>query len=274
MVRVDRIPVPVDTRAIGGSTNAYIVGREPALLVDPPARNAKLDRAVSDRDIGHIAVSHTHPDHVGAVGTYAAETGATVWARSGRVDRFVSATGVSPDRTCREGTRIPADPPISVMDTPGHAPDHMTFLVGEKHAPGTMALVGDLIVADGSVFVGVTDGDMRSYFVSLRRLVVGSFRTLYPGHGRPVEGPTERLTELLAHRRERERRILEAVNRGAETVEEILDRVYEKDLEGLRDLANETVRAHLEKLARERQIGWDGTRATTNPTGRFSRSPT
>lgn len=272
MARVDRIPVPVETRAIGSTTNAYVVGREPALLIDPPARIPELDRVVAEREIGHIAVSHTHPDHVDAVTAYASETGATVWAHAGRVERFVEATGITPDRTCREGTQIPITPAVSVMETPGHAPDHLTFVVRESQESDTTALVGDLVVAEGSVFVGGGDGDMRSYFVSLRRLLVGSFRRLYPGHGVPVERPAERLTELLAHRHDREKKILTAVDSGAETVDEILDRAYEKDLEGLRDLATATVRAHLEKLAREQQIGWDGTRATMEPAGYFSRS--
>lgn len=272
MARVERVPVAVETRAVGGATNAYIVGQNPALLVDPPARSSDLDRLVADREIGHIAVTHTHPDHVGAVATYAAETGATVWARAGRVDRFIATTGVSPDRTCQEGTKIPLDTPVSVMDTPGHAPDHVTFVVKDRDRQTAVALVGDLLVAKGSVFIGETDGDMRSYFVSLRRLLVNSFQSLYPGHGATVDRPETRVTELLAHRRDRENRILAAVRGGAEMEDEILDRAYEKDLQGVRDLAIETVRAHLEKLAREGRIGWDGTRATTEPTGRFSRS--
>lgn len=272
MTRIERIPVPVETRAVGGATNAYIVGQSPALLVDPPARSSQLDRALSERVIEHIAVTHTHPDHVGAVATYAQETGATVWARAGRVDRFIAETGVSPDRTYQEGTEIPLDTPVSVMETPGHARDHVTFIVGGRDEHTASALTGDLLVADGSVFVGDTDGDMRSYFVSLRRLLIGSFQTLYPGHGTPVQRPTERVNELLAHRREREERVLAAVASGAETVNDILDRAYEKELDGVRDLATETVRAHLEKLAREQHIGWDGTRATTDATGRFSRS--
>lgn len=204
--------------------------------------------------------------------TYAKETGATVWARAGRTDRFVAATGVSPERTYQEGSQIQLDIPVRVIDTPGHATDHVTFVVGDRTGQNATALVGDLLVADGSVFVGETDGDMRSYYVSLRRLLVGSFQTLYPGHGVPVERPEARVTELLAHRRDRESRVLSAVQEGAETGDEILDLAYEKDLQGVRDLAIETIRAHLEKLARERQIGWDGTRATPEPTGRFSRS--
>lgn len=273
MTQIERISVPVATRAVGGATNAYIVGQSPALLVDPPAQSSDLDRVVANREVDHIAVTHTHPDHVGAVATYARKTGATVWAKAGRIDRFVDATGVSPDRTCQEGTEIPLDTPVSVMDTPGHAPDHVAFVVGDRDEGSSTALVGDLLVADGSVFVGATDGDMRSYFVSLRRLLVRSFRRLYPGHGKPVDRPIERIRELLAHRRDRERRVLAAVESGAETVEEILEKAYEKELDGVRDLAAETVRAHLEKLARERHIGWDGRHATPISTGRFSRSP-
>ncbi len=56
--------------------------------------------------------------------------------------------------------------------------------------------------------------------------------------------------------------MLEAVIDGAETIGELLDEAYEKDLAGVRDLARATVRAHLGKLAVEGRVAWDGERAT------------
>lgn len=268
---VERVPVPVDTRAPGGATNAYLVGEAPALLVDPAARTPALDRAVAEREVGAVAVTHPHPDHTGAVGAYAAETGATVLARRGRVDRFVAATGWEPDATVGPDEPLPVslDTAVVALDTPGHAPDHIAFTVGGDRGPGTVALVGDLVRAAGSVLVGDPEGDMRAYLASLRRLLARDLDRLFPGHGDPVERPGERLTALLAHRRDRERRVLRAVAEGAETVDAVLDRAYERDLEGVRDLAGQTVRAHLEKLAREDRLGWDGARARPAPTGRF-----
>ncbi|MFB6160877.1 MAG: MBL fold metallo-hydrolase, partial [Haloferacaceae archaeon] len=90
-----RVPVPVDGVPTGRA-NAYLLGDDPALLVDPGARHPALDRAVAERAVGHVAVTHAHRDHAGAVAHYAAETGATVWARRGREARLADAAGVDP----------------------------------------------------------------------------------------------------------------------------------------------------------------------------------
>jgi len=238
----ERFDVPVATRAPTGSTNAYLVD---GLLLDPAGRTAELD-AASER-VTDIAVTHTHPDHVGAVAHYAGETDATVWARAGRENRFADATGVTPDRTFREGTDVG---PATVVETPGHAPDHVAFTVGRE------AAVGDLAMLESSVFVGTRDGDMRAYMTSLRRLLARHYDAIHPGHGPAIVEPEIRLTELLAHRRDRERKVEAAVDAGARTVEEVLESAYDKDLTGVRDLAAETVRAHLEKLAVEGRVDY------------------
>ncbi|MFB6267020.1 MAG: MBL fold metallo-hydrolase [Halodesulfurarchaeum sp.] len=246
---IRRVELPIADRVPSGGTNAYLLG-EPTVLVDP-ASEAVLQR-VDDARIDHVAVTHTHTDHVGGMETVAKSTGATIWARMGQADRFERETGVEPDRTFTEGDEL-GESGVRVIDAPGHAPDHVVF-----HRADAL-LVGDVARADGSVMVGTPDGDMRAYLITLRRLRQAEVTRAYPGHGPPIEDPESRFTELLAHRRRRERRIERAVNDGARTVESIIEAAYEKDLRGLEDLAERTVRAHLEKLAVEGRLRWDGT---------------
>lgn len=268
-MNVTPIPVPVPTLAPGGTTNAYLVGEERSLLVDPPAASEELDDAVDDGGVAHVAVTHTHPDHVGAVARYAERTGATVWARRGREGRFEHATGLLPDRTFVEGTPIPVDGgAATVLDVPGHAVDHVAFAVpardgvrSERADPGgrprEAILCGDVAVAEGSVVVGAPEGDMRAYLTALRRLRARDPATLYPGHGRTIDDPRATLDRLVQHRLRRERRVLAAVGGGASDLDGVLDRAYDKDLSGVRDLARATVRAHVEKLARAGRFAWN-----------------
>lgn len=250
---VTRVPVPTATRAPGGETNAYVVGRDPALLVDPAARTDRLDDLVADRAVGHVAVTHAHPDHVDGVAAYADRTDATVWARAGRTDRFRTATDCRHDRTFREGTTIPTGSgPVRVLDVPGHAADHVALVAGDG------ILVGDVAVAAGSVVVADPEGDMRGYLTALRRLHATAPDRLLPGHGPVVEDPRATCERLITHRLDRERRVERAVLDGAHTVEGVLDAAYDKDLTGVRDLAGATVRAHLAKLAVEGRVAWDG----------------
>lgn len=234
-----------------GRTNAYLVD---SLLIDPAAQTAGLNSAVAQHSINHIALTHTHPDHVGAVSQYADRCNATVWALAGHTARFEAATGREPDCTFQAGMHIG---PAKILVTPGHAPDHVCFVVDDE------AIVGDLAVARGSVFVGPDDGDMRTYLVSLRRLLARKFRTLYPGHGQPITSPDATLTRLLAHRRRREEKVHAAVAAGATSLDEIVARAYEKELTGLHDRARLAVAAHLEKLSREGHVDWSGEGATS-----------
>ncbi|WP_318566789.1 MBL fold metallo-hydrolase [Salinigranum marinum] len=250
------VAVPVTRAVPTGTTNAYLVGAERALLVDPPARHPALDAVVDAADVAHLAVTHTHPDHVGGVAGYAAETDATVWARRGSADEFAAATGVDPDRTLAEGTSLDTDAgPVTVLDTPGHARDHVAF---ELPVDGqNVALCGDLAVAEGSVVVGAPEGDMRAYLTGLRRLRARAPDRLCPGHGPAIDDPRAALDRLIAHRLAREARVRRAVEAGARTLDEVVDAAYEKDISGVRDLARATVRAHLEKLAVEGAVAWD-----------------
>ena len=255
-MELERVSCRVKTAAPTGQTHAYVLGHEDALLVDPAARVDGLD-ALAER-VGHVALTHHHPDHVGAVADYAEATGATVWCRVGREAEFEAATGTEPDRTFADGTGIATGGgSVEVVDTPGHAPEHVAFGFPGDGGGGHEYLVGDLAVAEGSVVVGHPSGDVRAYVSSLRRLWARDPSRIHPAHGPTIESPRETCRRLIDHRREREARVLRAVRNGAETVPEITDAAYEKDLTGVRELAEATVRAHVEKLRVEGRLSWD-----------------
>ncbi len=167
-----------------------------------PRRDARTDQ----RGVDHVAVTHHHTDHVGGLARYARRHDATVWARAGRETAFAAATGVTPDRTVREGTTTPTGvAPVRVRDTPGHAPEHVAF----AHE-GVLAC-GDLAVAEGSVAVAAPEGDLRAYLTSLRRTHSLDPGQLLPGHGPVVEDARPTIERLLAHRLDREQRVCAAV---------------------------------------------------------------
>jgi glyoxylase-like metal-dependent hydrolase (beta-lactamase superfamily II) len=91
---------------------------------------------------------------------------------------------------------------------------------------------------------------MGDYVASLTRLLALGPRSLWPGHGAPVEDGAGRLRALLAHRREREAAVLDALAQGPATAEEMLDAIYRALPSGLRGAARRNLLAHLVDLSR------------------------
>jgi glyoxylase-like metal-dependent hydrolase (beta-lactamase superfamily II) len=147
---------------------------------------------------------------------------------------------------------IPAgDGQVRVIDTPGHAPDHVCFFDEESKD----VFCGDLARIGGTVVIPASKGgNLRKYLESLRRVRSLRPRRLLPGHGPIVENPDRLIDEYIAHRDARERQILEAIEEGARTPAEIVLRVYRNLHADLRDAAADSVAAHLAKLREEGRL--------------------
>jgi glyoxylase-like metal-dependent hydrolase (beta-lactamase superfamily II) len=138
--------------------------------------------------------------------------------------------------------------PLRVLETPGHAADHLSFLAG------TVLLCGDTVLGEGSVFVPPGGGSMAAYLDSLRKLQTLTLTALCPGHGPVVWDPGVKLAEYLEHRLDRERRLVAALGQGLRGTEELLDAVWDDAPAALRPAAALTLEAHLDKLEHERRL--------------------
>ena len=216
-------------------TNTWVVGREPAWVVDPgPALTEHLDAvaaAVAERGgAGGIALTHDHPDHAEGLDALRARLG----------DQPVGALPPLGD-----GDRFG---PFTALHVPGHAADHLVFVAGRA------AFTGDAVLGEGSVFLAPGGGSLGRYLDGLRRLRALSLERLHPGHGPDVDAPAAKLDEYIEHRLERERRILAALEAGARTEDELLAAAWDAIPEGLRLPATWTLRAHLDKLREDGRL--------------------
>jgi glyoxylase-like metal-dependent hydrolase (beta-lactamase superfamily II) len=221
-------------------TNSWIVGRGPAWLVDPgPALEEHLaalrDEITRRGDLAGILLTHDHPDHAEAVPAMRARyPSAPLAGARGEVDVRLS-----------DGDLFG---PFEVVATPGHAPDHLAFVTGP------VALTGDAVLGEGSVFISPDPGALVGYLTALGRLRERPLEVLCPGHGPPVHDPAAKLDEYIAHRLDRERRLLEALTEGKRTVDELLDAAWSEVPAPLRPAAAVTLAAHLDKLAGEGRL--------------------
>ena len=134
------------------------------------------------------------------------------------------------------------------MAVPGHADDHLVFVAGQA------AFTGDAVLGEGSVFVS---GRLREYLEGLRRLRALPLAVICPGHGDEVWAPAARLDEYLAHRAERERKLVAALEAGLRGEDALLDAAWDDAPAAVRPFAAVTLRAHLEKLREEGRAAVD-----------------
>jgi glyoxylase-like metal-dependent hydrolase (beta-lactamase superfamily II) len=221
-------------------TNSWVVGHGPAWLVDPgPALDEHLAALTAEIDrrggLGGLVLTHDHADHPQAVSIIRAHyPDARLGAARGEVDVPLG-----------DGREIG---PFTAVATPGHAPDHLSYVAGR------VAFTGDAVLGEGSVFVWPYPGALGEYLDGLRRLAGYSLEVLCPGHGPVVEEPAGKLEEYLAHRLDRERRLTDALERGRRSVDELLGDAWSDVPAALRPAAEWTLAAHLDKLEEEGRL--------------------
>jgi glyoxylase-like metal-dependent hydrolase (beta-lactamase superfamily II) len=221
-------------------TNSWIVGRDPAWLIDPgPALADHVEALRLELEhrggLGCILLTHDHLDHSEAVPAIR-----LLFPEA----RLAAARG-EVDQTLAGGEQIAG---LDVVATPGHAPDHLSFI------RDGVAFTGDAVLGEGSVFVAPDPGALAGYLRGLERLQELKLDVIAPGHGPPVHDPAARIEQYVSHRRERERRLVDALGRGLRTSDELLDDVWDDAPAVLRPAAAVTLAAHLDKLEEEGRL--------------------
>jgi len=252
-------PLRTPTKPPATHTNAYIVGHQELVILDPgspyeeeqAALAACVDELVSEgRRLREIILTHHHPDHVAGVGALLEHLGGRVPVAAHRLTAESLRGQVRVDRFIEDGDviELAGEPTLELraMHTPGHTRGHLSFYEARTQA----LITGDNILGLGSVLIDPPEGNMRDYLASLERYraLLPNVRVLFGGHGAAVASPRAKIEEYIAHRLEREANILQAVRAGACVPAEIVARVYTDVNPKAHAMAERAVLAHLEKL--------------------------
>lgn len=218
-----------------------------------------------------VFVTHTHRDHSSGARALAHATGAaivglpppadglqdltclpSVEATHDRVFPLGGVHGQTERRVDASvaGRAIQAPDPVRLraIHTPGHASNHVCFLLEEEG----LLFSGDHVLDGVTPVILPPDGDMTAYLDSLERLKGYAPKAIAPGHGRVIADPVRVIDGVIAHRARREAKVAAALAaRGRGTLDELLPAVYDDVSPELHPIARYSLEAHLIKLHRE-----------------------
>jgi glyoxylase-like metal-dependent hydrolase (beta-lactamase superfamily II) len=248
-------------------TGTYIVGRGEVAVIDPgPLDDRHLQallKATQGERIAAILVTHDHADHAPLARALAEASGAPIIGCAPHPDRQAPPQGVEEglDRLYRPD-RIPADGEaitgpgwtLRTLATPGHTSNHLCFALEQENA----LFSGDHVMGWSTTVVIPPDGDMTDYYASLKKVIAGRFKTLWPTHGPPITDPEPFLDAYLAHRTRREAQIVGVLGRGPAAIDTLVAEMYVGLDPRLRRAAAASVLAHLLHLIRTGQVVSDG----------------
>lgn len=246
-------------------TGTYIVGKAdgPVAVIDPGPEDSQhleaLVRAIGPRKVSHILVTHTHADHAplsarlsesfGGVPIYAAQPPLPP-GDGMRLDEDHDGD-FRPDVIVSGGETLEGEGwTIEVMATPGHASNHLAFVLKEENG----LFSGDHIMGWSTTIVAPPDGDMSDYMASLEAVMARGFSVIWPTHGAPITDVEPFLEGYHAHRMQRETQVLERLRAGDTTIGQMVPVLYAAVSPSLWPAASLSVLSHLIKLARDGRV--------------------
>lgn len=249
----------------GPGTNTWVIGSGSGtvFVLDPGEEDDRhfdaVLAAVGGRPVEAVLISHLHRDHWPLAPRVSAHYGAPILAFSEEppftADRLVDGQRLSAGDRLVGGQRLSAsDTTLVALHTPGHASDHLCFLLEEERAVFT----ADLVMGWSTSIIAPPDGNLNQYMTSLERLAEldrrSGIRILHPGHGESIRPALDRIEEIRRHRQQRTDQALEAVAAGVATIPEMVERIYTDVAPKLHGAAAFSLRAHLDALVEDRKV--------------------
>jgi glyoxylase-like metal-dependent hydrolase (beta-lactamase superfamily II) len=223
-------------------TNTWVLqgpGSDEMVIVDPgPEDDEHVDLVAGLGKIPLVLISHKHEDHTGAIDKIVERTGAVVRSVGSGFLRGLGGPLTDGEVIDAAGLRI------TVMATPGHTADSVSFLLDDA------VLTADTVLGRGTTVIDKEDGSLREYLESLQRLRGVGHRTVLPGHG-PDLADLEAVSDMyLAHRQERLDQVRAALRELGDdaTARQIVEHVYTDVDEKLWDAAEWSVQAQVDYL--------------------------
>jgi len=245
---VRRLVAPNPSLMTGPGTNTYLFGTREVAVLDPgPVIDSHLERIcdLAGGPVRWVLVTHTHPDHSPGAAVLADAVGAELMGMPAPPGEHQDDT-FRPQRVLADGDELATDEfVLRAVHTPGHASNHLCFL----HCATNWLFTGDHVIDGSTVVIDPPDGNMKQYVDALQRILEMAPAALVPGHGELVREPAQRVAWLIAHRLEREAKVLAALRASPGlSSRQLVPKVYTEIDKKLYGWAERSLLAHLLKL--------------------------
>ncbi len=240
----------------GPGTNTYLYGKTELAVFDAgPNLETHIENILAAQEtlnapITRIFSSHTHADHSPAVSPLkAALPHAQVIGLPAPAGQDYEDLSFRADLQPSDGQRIAHDgASVIAIHTPGHVANHVCYLI-EEHG---FLTTGDHLMNGSTVVIIPPKGNMREYIDSLKKLGGYRIEQMGPGHGAVIENPHEVVKWTIAHRLEREAKVVAALQANPQSTPAALVPVVYADVPShLFPIAELSLHAHLIKLGEE-----------------------
>ena len=269
-----RLIAPNPSPMTSTGTNTYILGRKELLIIDPgPNSEAHLRHIMelipNNTKVTHILITHSHLDHSGLAPKLSKILNAPTLAFGTALDglsndmkrickmgltfeTFGIDTEFVPDHFLEDKEKISSlEWEVVAHHTPGHLSNHICYQYLDK------LFTGDHIMEWSTSVISPPEGDVSQFINSCEKIYNLHCEKFYPGHGIPVENPSERIVELIAHRKKREVEILNFLKNRDATISQITRNIYLNIDQNLLSVASRNVKAHLVDLIIKKQVTVD-----------------
>jgi len=255
-------PVRTPTLPPATTTNCYVVGEDELWVVDPGSPHEGEQQRLLDllreltadgARVAGILATHHHPDHVGGIAALCAALGIEVRGHPLTLSRLPAGCRLGAPIDDGHRLRLGKSPDgkpgweLLAVHTPGHDRGHLCF---RESRYGAM-LVGDMLSTISTIIVDPPEGHLATYLRSLERLATEPMTTLYPAHGPAMRDGQRLVKQYLRHRRQREAKLVETLQQGPGSLDDLLPKVYWDADPKLFPFAARSLLAGLQKLAEE-----------------------